>query len=128
MLHWPGRMTLVVGTLSISSLLCANEYLYQDDDLLCGAGFSPESYHQRLQQQAYQQRANYAANQRQIAYEAAAEQKSLEMSKAARRARIEKEARKREEMIARRKAENATKGLSPSASAHTAFKTLKPGK
>ncbi len=128
MLRWFMGMTSIVVTLSISSLLSANEDLYQDDDLLCGAGFSPESYHQRIHQNAYQQRVMHAESQRAAANQAAAEQKSLEMSKQARRARIEKEARKREELIAKRKAENAARGMSPTVSVQTASKSLKPDK
>ena len=60
----------------------------------------------------------FAETQRAAANQAAAEQKSLEMSKSARRARIEKETRKREELIAKRKAENAAKGMTPSVSVH----------
>ena len=60
-----------------------------------------------------------------MAYQAAAEQKSQEMSKLARRARFEKETRKREEAVAKRKAENALKNAHPSASTQTAVKTLK---
>ena len=128
MLRWFMGMISIAVTLSISSAISANEYLYQDDDLLCGAGFSLESYHQRIQQNAYQQRAMHAESQRAAANQAAAEQKSLEMSKQARRARIEKEARKREELIAKRKAENAARVMSPTVSVQTASKTLKPGK
>ena len=127
MLRWSTRMISIVLCLSISVVLRANDHLYEFDDVLCGGGFSPEIYQQRLQQHAYQQRAAYAENQRAMAYAAAAEQKSLEMSKMARRARFEKEARKREEIIAKRKAENTAKGVSSSASIQTTGKSLKTG-
>lgn len=108
MYRWTNRILVVVVALSlVSHSVRANESVYQDDDLLCRSGWSPDDYYQRLQQDAYQQRAAHAHYQRAIASEAAAEQKALENIQIARRARIEKESRRREETIARRKSENA---------------------
>ncbi len=128
MLRWSKQVISIVVMLSISGALRANDYLWMDDDLLCSGGNAQERLQQRIQQNAYQQRAMFIENQRAMAYQAAAEQKSLEMSKMARRARFEKEARKREEAIAKRKAENALKNVSPSASLQTASKTLNQSK
>ena len=90
----------------------SNDYLYQDDDLLCGPGFSLETYHQRIQQHVSAQRALAAEYERTMIRQAAAEQIAREKVKGARRARFEKEARRREEVIARRKAES---GAGPTA-------------
>ncbi len=125
MLRWSRQIVSIVVTLSISSALSANDDLCLDDDLLCSGGNAQERLHQRIQQNAYRQTAMYVENQRAMAYQAAAEQKSQEMSKLARRARFEKETRKREEAVAKRKAENALKNAHPSASTQTAVKTLK---
>ena len=128
MLRWSKRVTSIVVMLSIAGTLSADEHLCQDDGFMCSGGNPQERLHQRIQQYTYEQRAMYAENQRAMAYQVAAEQKSLEMTKLARRARFEKEARKREEAIAKRKAENGAKSVSLSASVQTAGKTLKPGK
>jgi hypothetical protein len=124
MLRWSKPVTTIVVMISISGALSANDYLCQDDDLLCSGGNAQERLQQRIQQHAYQQSAMYFENQRAMAYQAAAEQKSLEMTKLARRNRFEKEARKREEAIAKRKAQN----LSLPTKVQTAGKTLKPSR
>jgi hypothetical protein len=82
-----------------------NDLYYQDDDLLCGPGFSPESYYQRIHQHAYQQCVSQAEYQQAVVRQLIAEKKSQEKIKIARRNRIEKEAHRREELIAKRKAE-----------------------
>ena len=128
MLRWSKRMAFIVVTVSISRVMSANEYLYQDDDLLCGPGFSPESYYQRIRQHEHQQRVSYFENQRAIANQAAAEQRSLEMAQSARRARNEKEARKRAELIAKRKAENSANNAAQTVSTQPAVKPLKPSR
>ncbi len=93
---------------------------YEDDDLLCRPGWSPELYHQQVLQQQYQQRASYADYQNSQMYGSANEQRAAEFIRAARRARFEKAARKREELIAKRKAENA-KQILPSQNSNVAL-------
>ena len=128
MLRWSMRITTIVVTFTIAGALSADDHLCQDDGFMCSGGNPQERLHQRIQQYAYEQRAMYVENQRAMAYQAAAEQKALEMSKMARRARFEKEARRRDEAIAKRKAQNATKSVSLTASVQTAGKSLAPGK
>src|SRR5947209_1990673 len=82
---------------------------YDDDDLLCRPGWSPEILHQQLWQQYEQQRAIEAEHQYAIAHGAAAEQRALERIKSARRSQHDKAARRRDELIAKRKTENAKK-------------------
>jgi len=127
MQRWSMRVTSIVVAFTIAGALSADEHLCQDDGFMCSGGNPQERLHQRIQQYAYEQRAMHVENQRAMAYQAAAEQKALEMTKLARRARFEKEARKREEAIAKRKAENGSKSVFLSASAQPAGKTLKSG-
>lgn len=89
-----------------TSFATANDLYYQDDDLLCGPGFSPESYYQRIHQHAYQQRVSQAEYQQALQRQAMAEKKAQENIRIARRNRFEKEAKKRAELIAKRKAAN----------------------
>lgn len=107
MQHWK-RLWLANGLILIFSvsLVRANDLYYQDDDLLCGPGFSPESYYQRIYQHAYQQRVLQAEYQQAMQRQAIAEQKAQENTKIARRNRFEKEAKRRAELIAKRKAAN----------------------
>jgi hypothetical protein len=93
----------------IGQHVLANEYVYQDDDLLCGPGFTPESYYQKIQQHAYQQMATIAQSQNALAYELAYEQKVREKRKVAHQQAIEKERRRKEEIIAKRQAANISK-------------------
>ena len=85
----------------------AYEFEAEDDSVLC-QGFSPEMYYQRMQQRTNQQRAMYIDYQRAIEEESISRERTFEMIKSARRARIQKEASRRDELIAKRRAENPT--------------------
>ena len=101
------RLQLLLAVLAFlnmcNSALRGNDLIYQDDDLLCGPGFSPESYYQRIHQNAYQQRVMQAEYQQSLIRQSIADQKAQEKIKQARRNRIEKEKTRREEAIAKRK-------------------------
>ena len=107
MKHWT-TLWLVSSLFLIlnASRVGANDLYYQDDDVLCGGGFSPEAYCQRIYQHASQQRMMQAQYQQAIQHQAIAEQRAQENIKIARRNRIEKEANRRSELIAKRTAAN----------------------
>ena len=111
----------------VTSILILSDisHAYEDDDLLCRPGWSPELYHQQIWEQNNQQRISM------IEYESAkanfaAEQKAREKARDLRRVRQEKAARKREELIAKRKAENAVKAAKMTATVKQVKTTSKP--
>ena len=102
MSRWSNWIAMIVAVFSGTVV-----HAYEDDDLLCRPGWSPEIYHQQMMEQFDQQRMMQAQYRYAITYGAADEQKSREILKLTRLARKEKEARKRDELIAKRKSENA---------------------
>ena len=116
-----------LSAVSVTSILILSNicHAYEDDDLLCRPGWSPELYYQQIWQQNNQQRISM------IEYESAkanfaAEQKAREKARNLRRARQEKAARKREQLIAKRKAENAAKAAKMTATGQQVKTTSKP--
>jgi len=116
-----------LSAVSVTSILILSNicHAYEDDDLLCRPGWSPELYYQQIWQQNNQQRISM------IEYESAkanfaAEQKAREKARDLRRVRQEKAARKREELIAKRKAENAVKAAKMTATVKQVKTTSKP--
>lgn len=116
-----------LSAITVTSILILSDIsqAYEDDDLLCRPGWSPELYHQQVWEQNNQQRINM------IEYEYAkasfaAEQRGREKARSLRRARQEKAARKREELIAKRKAENAVKPATMTATGQPVKTTSKP--
>lgn len=125
----PSRLIAIVMGFSLTGqMISANEYIdecvYQADDVLCGGGFSPESYHQRIRDTAYQRMAAYTEQRFAAAYEAAAEQRTLEKRQAAHRAQREKDARRKEDIIAKRKAQNAKNVGTKSVASTTSTKVI----
>jgi|GEM_PF-4839825 len=82
---------------------------YDDDDLLCRPGWSPELMQQQLWQQHHQQQVLQIEYQHTLQREFVAEQRRMERIQSARIAKREKEAQKREQQIARRKADHVSK-------------------
>lgn len=108
------RRLSLSAVFATSTMICSNISLaYEDDDLLCRPGWSPDLYYQQIWQQNNQQQISMIQYQYSMA-NAAAEQRSREIAKIARQARQEKAARKREETIAKNKAENARKAAATS--------------
>jgi hypothetical protein len=105
---WMSRLVLVTVALAMRSgdlsAQISNVY-YQDDDLLCGDGFSPSSYHLRIWQQSNDAHLAQMELRQASMREAIAAQKARENIAIARRARIEKENLRRLRRIQHRKAE-----------------------
>lgn len=105
MFRWKGPLVMLAVMAGSSGVVLG----YDDDDLLCRPGWSPEVLHQQLWQQYHQQRAAEFEYQNAMIREHHLEQRGIERIQAARAIKREKEARKREQQIARRKADQVAK-------------------
>ena len=105
-----GFVAIVITTALAGTTLHAqvNEVYYQDDDLLCGAGFSPDSYHQRIWQHNNDIRQAQIDARRAGYLEAAAAQKARDNIAIARKVRFEKEKQQRQRRIQQRKGETGS--------------------
>lgn len=102
--RWLNRISVLL----LSFGVCSVSQAYEDDDLLCRSGWSPEMYQQHQWQHFENQRLMSAQYQYAMTYGAAAEKRRQEMIRSARRAKIEKEATRRAQIIANRKANSPT--------------------
>jgi hypothetical protein len=107
--RWLNAVSVVLVSLGV----CSVSLGYDDDDLLCRSGWSPELLQQQQWQQYENQRMMSAQYQYAMTYGAAAEQQRLEMIRSARRGKLEKQAQRRAQIIANRKATTATESPRP---------------